>query len=177
LNLRFWQWLEEDYQRKTHSALNMSPLDFFMSQTHQVTIYSNPVLLEECFLLRVNRKVNHDATLSIDTILYETDQNLANSRVEVRYEPEWLSNPARILLLYRDGQKVGEAHQVNFHDNSKVKRRGPGRPLALSQQKQLNAVKELESQITLPASTISFANLKDVEIPTPEPHKPKEGGS
>jgi putative transposase len=156
----------------------MSPLDFFMSQAHQITIFSNPALLEECFLLRVNCKVNHDATLSIEIILYETDQNLANSRVEVRYEPEWLSNPARVLLLYRDGQKVGEAHQVNFHDNSKVKRRGPGRPSALLQQKQLNAVKDLESDSAkLPATTISFANLKDVEISKPEPQKPKAGGT
>jgi len=137
LNLRFWQWLEEDYQRKTHSALNMSPLDFFISQAHQITIFSDPAILEEYFLLRVTRKVNHDATLSVDTILFETDQSLANSRVEVRYDPEWLSNPARTLLLYRDGRKVGEARQVNFHDNSKVKRKRRGRPATLAQHEQL----------------------------------------
>ncbi|MDD3653770.1 MAG: DDE-type integrase/transposase/recombinase [Desulfotomaculaceae bacterium] len=173
LNLRFWQWLEEDYQRKTHSALKMSPLDFFMSQANQVTLFSCPALLEEYFLVRVTRKVNHDATLSVETILYETDQGLANSRVEVRYEPEWLSNPARVLLLYRDGQKVGEARQVNLHDNSKVKRKGPGRPPELSQHEQLKAVNQLKSHASnLPVPAISFANLKNKQ----KPESLKQGG-
>lgn len=128
LNLLFWRWLEEDYQRKVHSALNMSPLDFFMSQVHQITLFSNPAVLDEYFLLKVTRKVNHDATLSISNILYETDQALAGSRLEVRYDPEWLKNPSRPVFLYRDGKMVGEARQVNFHDNARVKRKGPGRP-------------------------------------------------
>jgi transposase InsO family protein len=30
LNERFWQWLELDYHRKVHSALEMCPLDIFI---------------------------------------------------------------------------------------------------------------------------------------------------
>lgn len=167
LNLRFWHWLEEDYHRKAHSALNMSPLDFFMSQAHQVTLLSDPGLLEEYFLLRVNRKVNHDATLSVDTVLYETDQSLACSRVEVRYEPQWLSVPSRPLLLYRDGCKVGEARQVNFYDNSKVKRKGPGRPPGLSLKEQLGPIAPVVSK--LPVVSISFASLDNEEPPKGQP--------
>ena len=87
------------------------------------------VMLDEYFLLKVNRKVNHDATLSLDTILYETDLCFANSRMEVRYDPEWLLNPNTPILLYHEGKKVGEARQVNFHDNAHAKRKGPGRPV------------------------------------------------
>lgn len=166
LNFRYWQWLEEDYQRKTHSALDMSPLDFFMSQANQITIFSDPNLLEEYFLLRTNRKVNHDATLSVETILYETDPTLANSRVEVRYDPEWLSNPMRSILLYRDGHKVGEARQVNFYDNSKVKRKRPGRPARLSEQEDLETLAEPTNQ-RLPVNSISFANI-DEDVPDPD---------
>lgn len=122
-----------------------------MSQANQITIFSDPNLLEEYFLLRTNRKVNHDATLSVETILYETDQTLSNSRVEVRYDPEWLSNPMRTIFLYRDGHKVGEARQVNFHDNSKVKRKRPGRPPGLSNQENLQ---------TLPESTTPKVPIK-----------------
>lgn len=170
LNLRFWQWLEEDYQRKLHSALNMSPLDFFMSQAHQVTLFSNPELLEEYFLLRITRKVNHDATLSVETILYETDQSLANSRVEVRYEPEWLSNPAHPLLLYRDGRKVAEARQVNFHDNSHVKRKGPGRPPGTVQERVNPGLADSVDATKVPAPSISFARFReeDPAIKPPE---------
>lgn len=88
LNLRFWQWLEEDYQRKIHSSLGMSPLDYFMSQADRVNIFSDPALLNEYFLLRVTRKINHDATFSLENILYETDQKFANTRLEIRYEFE-----------------------------------------------------------------------------------------
>jgi len=160
LNLHFWQWLESDYQRKTHSSLDMSPLDFFMSQASKVNLMENLLLLEELFLLRVMRKVNHDATLSIDTILYETDQTLANSRVEVRYEPEWLTNPAQPLFLFRDGLKVGEARQVNFHDNSYVKRKGPGRPSEVLKEQGLRSSNPSES-VSAQVSSISFASFRE----------------
>lgn len=165
LNLRFWQWLEEDYQRKSHSALDMSPLDFYMSQASQVKVFSNPVLLDEFFLLRVTRKVNHDATLSLETILYETDQQLANSRVEVRYDPDWLSNATKPIYLYKDDQRVGEARQIIFHDNAYVKRKGPGRPVQESEK----PLQEGNTIAPTPTSktTISFAKLtnkKELDI-------------
>ncbi len=174
LNLKFWEWLETDYQRKVHSALNMTPLDFFMAQANQISIYSNPAVLEECLLMRVHRKVNHDATLSIDCTLYETDPSLANSRLEIRYDPEWLKNPARPLLLYTDGLKVGEARQVNFQDNSRVKRPGRGRPPRASSESpdkhedQLPAVAEA-------VQAISFSSLMDREDSKTQPGG-KEGG-
>lgn len=99
LNQLFWEWLETDYQRKVHSALKMSPLDFFLKQVSQITLFSSPAVLEEYLFLRITRKVNHDATLSVDTILYETDQSLANCRLEVRYDPEWLGNPAPCVSM------------------------------------------------------------------------------
>nr|WP_238457800.1 DDE-type integrase/transposase/recombinase [Desulforamulus ferrireducens] len=157
LNLLFWRWLEEDYHRKTHSALGVSPLDFFMSQAHQITLFSDPELLKEHFLLRINRKVNHDATLSVDSILYETDQGLANSRVEVRYEPEWLTIPQRTLPLYQEGKLVGEARRVNFYDNAKVKRRG--RPTGSSRKDKLEELPKDIPSHKVPSSSISFAEI------------------
>ena len=32
LNALFWEWLERDYHRRVHSALNMTPLDKYLSQ-------------------------------------------------------------------------------------------------------------------------------------------------
>lgn len=158
LNLHFWQWLEEDYQRKIHSALNMSPLDYFMSQAHRVHIFPDPVLLNEHFLLRVTRKVHHDATFSLENILYETDQQFAGIRLEVRYEPQWLTNPARPVLLYRDGLKVGEARQVDFFTNAQLKRR------KRTLQEQHNGTGQEDQSLNrtfseIPAPAISFARL------------------
>ncbi|KYH30599.1 hypothetical protein MOMUL_30150 [Moorella mulderi DSM 14980] len=83
--------------------------------------------MDEYFLLRVMRKVNHDATFSLENVLFETEPQLAGLRLEVRYDPEWLLNPARPVLLYREGLKVGEARQVDFATNASLKRRGRGR--------------------------------------------------
>ncbi|GAB6179232.1 hypothetical protein JCM14036_25730 [Desulfotomaculum defluvii] len=158
LNLLFWRWLEEDYHRKTHSTLGVSPLDFFMSQAHKVQLYSDPELLREHFLMRIGRKVNHDATLSVNRVLYETDQGLANSKVEVRFEPEWLSVPQRTLPLYQGGKFVGEARMINFYDNSKVKRRG--RPAASSKKEDLEiSPTNTDTSSLIPSSSISFASL------------------
>ena len=82
----------------------MSPLDFFMSQSERIKIFPDPAMLDEYFQLKVNCKVNRDATLSLNTILYETDLHFANSRREVRYDPEWLLNPNTPILLYPEGK-------------------------------------------------------------------------
>ncbi|EGD50228.1 integrase catalytic subunit, partial [Thermoanaerobacter ethanolicus JW 200] len=52
----------------------MSPLDFFMSQISRVNMCKDIDMLNECFLIRVNRKVNKDATLKVENILYETEE-------------------------------------------------------------------------------------------------------
>lgn len=184
LNLRFWHWLEEDYQRKNHSALNMSPLDFFMSQVDRINVFSQPALLYECFLLRVERKVNHDATFSLENVLYETDQKFANIRIEVRYEPQWLSLPARPLFLYKDGLKIGEARQVNFQDNARVKRRGKGRPAKLKSPDIQSDGREddflnLNSE-SGPVSSISFTSImeeKTVKISDSDNCNEKKAGT
>lgn len=153
LNLLYWKWLEEDYHHKTHSELKRSPIDFFMSQAERVKVFSDPAMLDEYFLIKTERKVNHDATLSLHKVLYETTQDLANSRVELRYDPEWLSNPNQPIFIYCEGKNIAEARMVNFHDNAHMKRKGAGRP----EHKPDNNIPEV-SEVTS-HNNISFANI------------------
>jgi hypothetical protein len=119
LNIKFFNWLDEDYNRKEHSGIGMSPLDFFMSQVSRINMFSDIDMLNECFLIKVNRKVNKDATLKVENILYETEEKFKNMHLEVRYDPKWLMTNTP-LLLYHEGKKVGEAYKVNFHENAKI---------------------------------------------------------
>lgn len=119
LNMMFFKWLEEDYNRKEHSSIGMSPLDFFMSQISRVNMCKDIDMLNEYFLIRVNRKVNKDATLKVENILYETEEKFKGMRLEVRYDPQWLKDNTP-LLLFHEGKKVGEAYKVNFHENAKI---------------------------------------------------------
>lgn len=160
LNLNFRNWLETDYQRKEHSSIGMSPLDFFMSQVSKIKIFNNLNYLNECFLIRVSRKINNDATLQLDNILYETDQKFAGERLEVRYDPDWLSSERTPILLYKDGKKVGEALKVNFSENAYVKRRYNG-----NRRKTDNSISTIDiadSNILTDKNTvISFSDLDD----------------
>jgi len=125
LNNKFWQWLDADYNKKKHSALEgLSPLDFFMLQVDRIKLCTDIKALDEKFLLRAKRKVAHDGTISIDKALFETKMKFAGMHVQVRYEPSMLLTSSSPVLIYVDDKKVGVAKRVNFHDNAHMKRRG-----------------------------------------------------
>jgi putative transposase len=161
LNDKFYKWLDEDYHRKPHSGLNgITPLDKFMEQSSRIKLMSNTSKLNEQFLLRINRKVIHDATFTINNILFETDVKFANSKVEIRYDPEWLVQPNTNVLIFLDDKKIGEAHQVNYADNAKMKRRG--RPTATGEALDANAFVDTSAFINERnelKQTISFLDI------------------
>jgi putative transposase len=164
LNLRFWEWLDEDYHKKPHSSLGeLTPLDFFMSQISRVKLCTDPAQLEEKFLLRIKRKVNHDGTFPINNILYETDIKFAGSTVEIRYDPEWLNIPFMPVLIYQDDKKIGEAVRVNFHDNAHMKRRGRPRNSEETVDLKNNEVSGVPNNTPIPKQTISFKTIMEGE--------------
>lgn len=127
LNSAYENWLETDYQKKKHSALSgKTPHQMFIDGIDRVRLVTDRKQFSENFLLRVSRKVNHDATIQIDNLLFETDPAFSRKRLEVRYEPGWLEDATKALMLYEDGKKVGEARKIRFFDNAHVKRKYPG---------------------------------------------------
>jgi len=58
LNNAFWQWLEEDYHRRVHSALGMSPLDKYLSQIKTIRVVDDPDAVYKLFMKREQRRVN-----------------------------------------------------------------------------------------------------------------------
>lgn len=124
LNQRYFKWLEEDYKKKAHGGLNgLSPRDVLMSQVSKLNLVSDLSKVNESFLLRISRKVQQDATIQINNMLYETDQVFSGKRLEIRYEPEWLEDVTKELPIYDNGKKIGYARKVCFHDNAHAKRK------------------------------------------------------
>jgi putative transposase len=156
LNFKFSKWLDNDYQRKYHSSLGeMSPLDKFYSQLSRLNLPDDPKSMDEKFYLTKYRKVNHDSTFSMDKILYEVDQAFAKSKIELRYEPEWVGNILKPLLVYENDKKVSTARMVDFNENSNYKRRG--RPKRCDCTTTTNSSKE----DTDSKQTISFKNISE----------------
>jgi putative transposase len=162
LNLKFSKWLDEDYQKKPHSALdNVSPLDKFYSQIPKIILPDNPELIKEKFYLTTFRKVNHDATLSINKVLYEVDSIFSKSKIELRYEPEWIGNPLIPILIYKDDKKISKARMVDFSENSNYKRRG--RPNIINDNTSLQSIENTNDDNNSISQTISFKDISKEE--------------
>jgi putative transposase len=129
LNNLFWEWLSSDYNEKPHSGLGMSPLDCFLSQAESVILPTDLSLFNEKFLVQVPRTIKHDATLSLNSALYETSPAFAGRKVYVRYDPDMLEGGLKEIFLYSDDKCIGTAKKVHFSDNANMKRQG--RPSAI----------------------------------------------
>lgn len=75
----------------------------------------DPASLDPLFLKRDYRKVKHDSTISVNSLLYEVPPRFIGQRIEVRYDDDK-------VYIYEDGISVGKAVLVNFSDNAHVKR-------------------------------------------------------
>lgn len=116
LNQKFWRWLEEDYHRKQHSSLKMTPLDLWVSQAENIRTLKDPAILKTLFRKRDKRKVRHDATISVQTKLYEVSPRFIGKQVEVRYDDEG-------VYVYEDGMEIEQAKPVDFKANAHAKRK------------------------------------------------------
>ncbi|MBE3518914.1 MAG: DDE-type integrase/transposase/recombinase [Firmicutes bacterium] len=121
LNESFLSWLEKDYNSRPHSAIGMSPIDMYMSQSSSLKMLDDPSVLEPLFLRREIRKVRHDSTISVQNHLFEVPPALVGKRVEVRFDPDDLSE----VLIYDEGVEVARTRPVNLHENARVKREKP----------------------------------------------------
>jgi len=118
LNQRFWQWLEEDYHRKIHSAIEMCPLDLFLSQAASVRMVSDPNLLDSLFWKREYRKVRYDATITLLNNLFEVPARLVGQKVEIRYDP----SATDVVHIYENDKAIFTTKAISLSDNAHVKR-------------------------------------------------------
>lgn len=121
LNQAFWQWLEEDYHRRVHSALGMSPLDKYLSQSNQVKVVIDPDWITHLFLKREERRVNNDATISICGTCFEVSPALIGQRIQVRFDPGNLDE----VWIYANDEFIGTGKPVITADNAVIKRHVP----------------------------------------------------
>ena len=121
LNRAFLQWLEDDYHRKIHTSLGMTPLEKYMSQLNRLKLIDDPSSLVSLFLRREQRRVNNDATVSIKNTLFEVPGSLIGEKIEVRFDPEDLDE----AWIYSESQLPIHITPVRPADNARIKRNRP----------------------------------------------------
>ena len=100
-----------------HSTTGMTPYSRYMEDIAQIRMPKSAAWLDECFLHRVKRRVNNDATVMINKTLFDAPMEFIRSTVEVRYRP---GEPDSAFIL--DGGTRYPLRPTDKAANSKTKR-------------------------------------------------------
>lgn len=92
-----------DYIRKhnttVHSATNEKPIDRYIRDLDRIKKPKSQEWLDECFMNRKHRRVNNDATLSINKEYYDAPMQFIGMKVQVRYLPDQMD---KAYIFYED---------------------------------------------------------------------------
>ena len=117
LNQAFWLWLQEDYHHKLHAGIGQRPIDRYNASVDRVPIRRLAKSeLDEIFLVRHERVVNNDATISFKGCLYEVPTAYIRHRIEIRHP---VDDP-QLLYLYDNGVRVGRIKLLDKKENART---------------------------------------------------------
>lgn len=115
LNQAFGLWLRDEYHHRVHSGISERPLDRYNASAGRVPIKRlSSAELDELFLVRYERIVNNDATISFKGCLYEVPPAYIRQRIEIRHP---VDDPQE-LYLYDNGVRVGRIKLLNKKENA-----------------------------------------------------------
>lgn len=118
-----------DYVRKRNTTFNRTingtPMERYQQGIKHVRPPKSQVWLDECFMNRVIRKVNLDATVSIDSIYYDVPMQFIRSKVEIRFLPDYMQDayiffegnhyPIRLTNRVENGRtKRNNIHAIDY---------------------------------------------------------------
>ena len=103
VNKRFLLWLEEDYHKKIHKEIGNRPIDAWNEIEDIRTV--TPEKLQQVFLWREERTISTTRLISYDGNSYETKPELADKKVQIRFNPFDLSR----LYVYLNDEFHSEA--------------------------------------------------------------------
>jgi len=117
LNLAFHAWLRDDYHHRNHKGIDGRPLDRHQASSTRVDIRRlTRGELDECFLARHTRVVNHDSTISFKGRIYEVPAAYIRQKIELRHPAD---QPGE-LYLYDRGNRVARLKLVDVKDNART---------------------------------------------------------
>ena len=106
-------------------SLGETPMERYQRGIHHIRPPKSKEWLDECFMNRITRKVNLDATVSIDSISYDAPMQFIRSKVEIRFLPDRMADayiffegkhyPIRITNRVENGRtKRNNTHAIDY---------------------------------------------------------------
>ena len=116
LDQLFWIWLQEDYHHKLHGGIGEKPIERYNASFAEFELRRLAKSeLDEIFLIRHERFVNNDATISFKGALYEVPAAYIRQKIELRHP---VDDPQE-LYLYDCGVRVGKIKLLDKKENAK----------------------------------------------------------
>jgi transposase InsO family protein len=117
LNEAFWLWLQHDYHHKRHGGIGERPIDRYNASVERIPIRRlSKAELDEIFLIRHERVVNNDATISFKGFIYEVPAAYIRHRIEIRHPVD----DTQELYLYDNGVRVGRIKPLDKRENART---------------------------------------------------------
>jgi transposase InsO family protein len=109
LNEQLWIWLEE-YHRRPHDGLDGStPLLRWQRDIERIRQLPPHSDVRRVFFYRLQRRVRRDSTFMLQTRFYEAPAHLAGEAIEVRFDPQDLTQ----VEVFHQGKFQGWARAVD----------------------------------------------------------------
>jgi len=117
LNEAFSAWLREDYHYKVHTGIEQRPIDRYQASVTRVSIRRlSKAELDEIFLMRHERIVANDATISFKGRIYEVPGAYIRQRIEIRHPVD----DEGALTLYDNGARIARLKLVDVRENART---------------------------------------------------------
>jgi len=120
-NQLFRQWLNKDYHRKFHHGILQPPLDRYLDDVKNTMVRRiQQHELELHFYQTYHRKVKNDATVSVNSTLFEVPAKYIGARIELRHP----TGQQLDLWLYEQDKPVVKIHKLDATLNSNLPANG-----------------------------------------------------
>lgn len=114
LNEKTYQWIEQDYNSKPHSGIQMVPVDRFNLDLNRIEFLTDDEYSAEFFYIEETRKVSKTNVFSINSTQFECPVDLREQKVQVRYDRTRRDS----FIVYFADKRMGQATLLNLHHNA-----------------------------------------------------------
>lgn len=124
LNRQFVVWLEECYNTRPHSTIEMAPVDRFALDIKRIRHLSPNQVTDELFYIEETRKVKKDNTFSFAGTRYEAPVDLRKRSISIRFNRR---SKDTVVVYYKD-ERAGIARPLDRVANDRPPRKEGNQP-------------------------------------------------